>query len=115
MDPLSCLSVASSSIQIVDFCAKLWSRIGELSDSASGTSAEHMSLRVDAKRLCELNSGLSKLLTSENLRRELTSTEQAIVSLSGECDSAAEELVEALEKLSIKPDREEVRKQEADI
>ncbi|KAH6884430.1 hypothetical protein B0T10DRAFT_608780 [Thelonectria olida] len=108
MDPLSCLSVASSAIQIVDFSAKLWSQIRELSESQSGASAEHERLRADAKRLCDLNSGLGKLLTPGNLQRDLTSTEQAVVSLSAECDSAAEQLTGALEKLSINGDDEDV-------
>lgn len=110
MDPLSCLSVASSAIQIVDFSAKLWNRIRELSESQSGASSEHESLRADAQRLCDLNSGLVKLLTPGNLQRDLTSTEQAVVSLSAECDSVAEQLAGALEKLSIEGD-DEVRRQ----
>ncbi len=106
MDPVSCLSVASSAIQIVDFSAKLWSRIQELSESSTGASAEHDNLRAEARRLCDLHSGLGKLLAPENLQREPTSTEQAIVSLSTECDSAAAQLVGALEKLSIEGDNE---------
>jgi hypothetical protein len=106
MDPLSCLSVASSAIQFVDFSTKLWHRIRELSDSQSGSSSEHESLHADAKRLCDLNSRLGKLLAPENLQRDLTSTEQTVVSLSAECDFAAEQLVETLEKLSIKGEDE---------
>ncbi|RYP43877.1 hypothetical protein DL768_009604 [Monosporascus sp. mg162] len=108
MDPISSLSVASSAIQIVDFSAKIWSRIRELSESQSGAVSEHESLRTDAKRLCHLNSGLGKLLAPGNLQRDLTSTEEAVVSLSAECDSAAQQLTWALEKLSIKGDDEDI-------
>jgi hypothetical protein len=101
MEPLSALSVASSTIQLLDFGSKLWGRVHELYVSANGTTATHQMLRTEAKRLRDLNAGLGQLLVPDNLRRSLTPTEQAVVALCSECDDAASELVSALEKLSI--------------
>lgn len=104
MDPLSALSVASSAIQIFDFGSKIWCKIKEVYESESGASLAHANLVTDAKRLCDLNSQLGKLLTPQHLQRTLTPTEENVVALCGECDSAAEELLAAFAKLSIKVD-----------
>lgn len=104
MDPLSSLSVASSAIQIFDFSSKLWKQIRELYRSESGATRAQETVLSDAERLCSLNSGLSKLLTPENLQRMLTTTEEDVVSLCNECDDAAENLVGALQELTL--DRE---------
>jgi len=104
MDPLSALSVASSAIQIVDFGSKIWRKIKEVYESESGASSSHENLVIDAKRLCDLNSQLGKLLTPQHLQRTLTPTEENVVALCRECDSAAEDLLTAFAKLSIKSD-----------
>lgn len=101
MDPLSSLSVASSAIQIFDFSSRLWKQIRELYQSESGATLAQETILSDAERLCSLNSGLSKLLTPENLQRMLTATEESVVSLCNECDDAAENLVESLKGLSL--------------
>lgn len=101
MDPLSSLSVASSAIQIFDFSAKLWKQIRELYQSESGATVAQETVLSDAARLCSLNSGLSRLLAPENLQRMLTTTEENIVSLCNECDDAAENLVDALQELTL--------------
>lgn len=102
MDPLSALSVASSTIQIVDFSSKIWRKIKEVYESENGTSLAHENLVTEAKRLCSLNEQLGKLLTPHHLQRALTPTEENVVTLCGECDSAAEELLTSFAKLSIK-------------
>lgn len=104
MDPLSSLSVASSAIQIFDFSSKLWKQIRELYQSESGATLAQENVLSDAERLCSLNSGLSKLLAPENLQRMLTTTEENVVTLCNECDDAAENLVGALQELTL--DRE---------
>ncbi|KAH6714365.1 hypothetical protein BKA61DRAFT_673662 [Leptodontidium sp. MPI-SDFR-AT-0119] len=102
MDPLSALGVASSTIQIFDFGTKIWSKINEVYKSEAGTSLAYESLTNDAKRLCDINSQMSKLLTPEHLERTLTQNEENVVAVCVECNSAAEELLEAFSKLSIK-------------
>lgn len=104
MDPLSALSVASSAIQIVDFGSKIWRKIKEVYESESGALLSHENLVIDAKRLCDLNSQLGKLLTPQHLQRILTPTEENVVALCRECDSAAEDLLAAFAKLAIKSD-----------
>jgi hypothetical protein len=106
MDPLTSLSVASSAIQIIDFGSKVWCKAKEVYESEIGASTTHRNLVTDAKRLCALNSQLGKLLTPQNLQRGLTQTEENVVGLCAECDSAAEELLAAFEKLSVKGDSE---------
>lgn len=101
MDPLSSLSVASSAIQIFEFSSKLWGQIRELYQSESGATRAQEILLSDAKRLSSLNAGLSELLTRENLRRMPTTTEENVVSLCRDCDDAAENLVSALQGLSL--------------
>jgi hypothetical protein len=101
MDPLSSLSVASSAIQIFDFSSKLWKQIRELYQSESGATLAQETLLSNAERLCSLNSGLSKLLTPENLQRMPTTIEENVVSLCNECDSAAEDLVATLQGLTL--------------
>ena len=73
-------------------------------ESESGASSTHEHLVTDAKRLCDLNLQLGKLLTPQHLQRRLTATEENVVALCEECDSAAEELLAVFEKLSIKED-----------
>lgn len=104
MDPLSSLSVASSAIQIFDFSSKLWKQIRELYQSENGATLAQENVLSDAERLRSLNSGLSKLLTPENLQRLLTATEESVVSLCNECDDAAENLVGALQELTLDRD-----------
>lgn len=104
MDPLSSLSVASSAIQIFDFSSKLWKQIRELYQSESGATLAQETLLSDTERLCSLSSGLSKLLSPENLRRMRTTTEDKVVSLCDECDDAAENLIGTLQELTL--DRE---------
>lgn len=99
MEPLSSLSVASSVIQIIDFSSKLWRKIKELHES--GNSSNNASLLSEAKRLCALYSSLNGLLTPQSLSRNLSPTEEAIVSVCSDCDDVAEELIKTLEKLSI--------------
>lgn len=101
MDPLSSLSVASSAIQIFDFSSKLWKQIRELYQSESGATRAQETALIDAGRLCNLNSGLSKLLTPENLQRQPTTTEENIVSMCNECGDAAGQLVKSLQKLTL--------------
>lgn len=101
MDPLSSLSVASSAIQIFEFSSKLWSQIRELYQSENGTTVAQENILADAARLCSLNSGLCKLLTPENLQRSRTTTEESVVALCKECDDAAEQLVDAIQKLTL--------------
>lgn len=109
MDPLSSLSVASSAIQILDFSSKLWKRFRQLYQSEDGATVAQEALLSDAKRLCSLNSGLSKLLTPDNLQRMPTSTEENVVSLCNECDEAAEGLVTALQELTLNDQEFDVR------
>ncbi|KAI7779390.1 hypothetical protein LA080_000870 [Diaporthe eres] len=94
MDPLSSLSVASSAIQIFDFSSKLWKQIRELYQPESGAKRAQETALIDSGRLCNLNSGLSKLLTPENLQRKPTTREENIVSMCNECGDAAGQLTE---------------------
>lgn len=108
MDPASALGVASSAIQIFDFSAQLWKKIRDLYESESGMSSAHDELRTNANDLREVNSRLSRLLTPGNLQRGLTETEDSVVSICNECDTAAEQLVIALEDLSLSNAEDEV-------
>ena len=101
MEPLSALSVASSAIQIVDYSSKLWRQIKELYESEGGALENHKTLRTNAEQLCSLNSGLRKLLAPASLQRDLTSEEETIVSVCSDCDSAAGQLLGALQRLSL--------------
>jgi len=74
MEPLSALDVASGAIQIFDFISRLWFKIEEVCESESGRSSARQNIVTDARRVCDLNSQLSKssLLStcSETLRRQ---------------------------------------------
>ncbi len=74
------------------------------STSQEKVSEEHENLTTNAKHLRDLNSQLRKLLDPRNLKRDLTATEESVMTLCAECDSAADELVLALKELSIQDD-----------
>ncbi|KAH8658459.1 hypothetical protein BX600DRAFT_552571 [Xylariales sp. PMI_506] len=101
MDPASILGVASSAIQIVDFSSKVLSRIRALYKTGRNASEDFEAIHDDALRLRRLNAGLSSLLTAKDLSRDLTAGEDQIVELCSECDSAADDLLKALERFSI--------------
>ncbi len=101
MDPLTSLSIASSAFQIIDFSSKFFRRVWELYDADNVAVPAHESLVQDAKTLRKMSARLGQLLASESPRHNLIETEQTVVSLCAECDSATEQLIDALSGLSI--------------
>lgn len=100
MDPLSALSVASTSIQIVDFCVRFLSQVKELCDSADGEIEEFSYLRGEAEWLMSLNMSLIKALKARRSIQKFTSLEQDIFSLCTESNSVAVEILKELNWVS---------------
>ena len=107
---MTALSVASSTIQIVDFSSKLIKQIHDLYTSDTGEIRQYKQLKKDAEDLLDLNRHLNKALDPDKLNRQLTELEADIATLSEDCDSAAVELLDALKNISLSTNPDEKRK-----
>jgi hypothetical protein len=102
LDPLTVLSVAATVVQFVDFGSKLLVKGHELHKSPDGASVGNNELETIAKELQQLIHRFSQPLPSmESQDTVLNNSEAALVNLTKQCSSAAEELLCTLRKLKV--------------
>ncbi|KAI9658282.1 MAG: hypothetical protein M1821_002415 [Bathelium mastoideum] len=102
MDPLSALSVAASSIQIIDFGSRLLKKIFELYRSETGNSKVLNDLKDDCKLMRTGSGHILDLLKADKIHREPTIVELDILSISRECDRIAKHVLETINELTVK-------------
>ena|ERR1700735_2284377 len=93
MDPLTAISLASNVVQFVDFAGKIISKSYEFHKSTTGALREHDDVElvaVDLKR------------RTERLKKCPGPADSDLVKLSGDCYGVAEELLQALQRVTIK-------------
>jgi hypothetical protein len=102
LDPFTALSVAAAVVQFVEFGSKLLLKGHELHKSPDGASVGNGELETIAKELQQLaHRLLQPLLSIETQDTALKDSEAALVNLSKECSSAAEELLCTLRTLKV--------------
>lgn len=107
MEPLSALSIASAVIQIVDFSSKVIARTREVYLSAEGSIEENTLLEDASSNLDDLMSGLKRDVAGRsskvgNIRHK--TSEQQLVRLAEDSQSAADDLRKALKSLKSRKD-----------
>jgi predicted nuclease with TOPRIM domain len=97
LEPLTAIGLAGTLIQFVDFSSKIVSKASAIYASADGALPENQDAETVAQSLQVLDAKIrAGLATSSG-----TKSEEALKELCGECDSVAQELLKALEKLKI--------------
>ncbi|KAI0438266.1 hypothetical protein F4803DRAFT_104562 [Xylaria telfairii] len=92
MDPLSALSIASGIVQFVDFAFRLVSGTCAVMKSGSGLGSDANTRDVIAKNATELSNGLAA-------SPSVGSSNTILHALVGECNTIADNLLAALDKL----------------
>ncbi len=95
MDPITGISLASSSVQLADFMFRIISRTCSIYKSASGVSGEYESLANIASRLRDLTKNVSN-----PQRVALGRIDQDIIDTAKSCTDIADQLLEAVERLN---------------
>ncbi|KAE9372556.1 hypothetical protein N431DRAFT_483324 [Stipitochalara longipes BDJ] len=102
LDPLTCISLASSIVQFVDFSAKLISDTKELYQSAERSSTQNGQLLAVTSDLKELCKNLDPAQPRAPNAQPPSPDELALLELSSSCKDVADELITVLEKLKVK-------------
>lgn len=100
LDPVSALGLAGSLIQVIDFAAKIVSDSRQIFQSAVGTSVDHNRLQIFTQDLYALSISLEK--SSSNSYKECLGNVTEIQRLVATTKATANELLKALEDLSVK-------------
>lgn len=98
LDPITSLTVATSTVQFVDFSAKLITRIHDIYEATDGNIEEYQQIKANAVTLRKLSAHLTTILSRNNLHRPLTAQEQEIAALGKQCDETAAELIRVLKR-----------------
>ena len=102
MDPLTAFSLVCGVIQVVDFSIKTLAKCKAI--YKKGSLSEHEELRELTKQLVNVRAELH--LPEANLSAEiLTTPDQTLLDLAGQCSRTADQLVEKLESLKIEGPR----------
>jgi hypothetical protein len=101
LDPISALSLAGNIVQFIDFSSKIVSKGRRIYLSADGALPKNLELEVVANDLAALAHGL-KFNPSRYVTEDLADEENALQTMSEECDKIAEELLRRLEGLKVK-------------
>jgi hypothetical protein len=107
MEPLSALSIASAVIQIVDFSSKVIAKTREVYLSADGSIEESTLLEDASSNLEDLMSGLKKDIawrSSKVGNPSQKTSEQQLVRLAEDSQTAAGDLREVLKNLKSRND-----------
>ncbi|KAI9690930.1 MAG: hypothetical protein M1822_008550 [Bathelium mastoideum] len=100
MDPFTSLSLATSVVQIVDFCLKLVGKSHEIYKNGSITSFGQA--KLVANDLKELVKSLANPLDSvSNPKLDLSDDELKLVNLATEAGNIAQELIQLVERLTL--------------
>lgn len=99
MDPLTCLSVAGTVVQFVDFASKLISKGHELYKAGELSVYEKVALATND--LLDLNTKLQKPLYSDGALHCVTKDEADLQDLCNASSELAKELLERLGRLKI--------------
>jgi hypothetical protein len=99
LDPITSLTVATSTVQFVDFGAKLITRIYDIHQAPDGNIEEYQQITSTAEMLRKLSAHLTTTLSPNNLHRPLTTQEQEIAALGKRCEETAVELISVLGRI----------------
>ena len=102
MEPMSALAVACAVVAFVDFAGKLVSKSYEYYESADGVLQEHTESTTVASQLAALTEGLNRSLKPFEDARGLSAAENALLAVSTDCKSVAEDLERTLKALKLK-------------
>lgn len=100
MDPLTALSVATATIQFVEFGSKILKLCAEIRENAKGTTEANAEIESSTQRLQEIQRLLKPVEVTEDVPEQDV---QAIEDARRECEEAAIELLQLLQDL--KPSR----------
>ena len=100
MDPLSALSIATSTVQFLDFGCKLFSKSKEIYTSADGALIDQRQSEDACKRLKELTECLKKSLRVDQNGR-LSPEDTAIHTICNDCVEISNEMLMMFEKLRV--------------
>ncbi|KAH0543515.1 hypothetical protein FGG08_002183 [Glutinoglossum americanum] len=106
MDPLAAAGLAGNIITFVDFVTKVLSRARQLSESASGATAENdelESLTKNLKTLADSTRRRPSEMPQDHFHLNITS-ETILDNLSQQCIQVADELLETLDSVKVKGD-----------
>jgi len=103
MEALAAVGLASSIVQFVDFATKIISKGYQYQKSVDGVLDDNVELQAIADSLDQLSKGLitSKEKTSPSARRKKNLKEIALNAVAMECQSIANDLSTAVDRLKI--------------
>jgi NACHT domain len=99
MDPLNAIGLAGNIVQFIDFSCRLFSQTQEIFNSGAGASKDTLSLVALTEDLKDLCGKLSVTEPSNRSRGVISPTPSNIRSIATRCSAAAQELLEALERI----------------
>ena len=100
LDPLTALGLAGNIVQFVDFSSKIVSKARDIHNSANGSLPENIDTETVAQSLRVLYSNIAPQLDSPS-----SAQEEILNKLCIGCDNIAQELLQALGKLTIQGKR----------
>lgn len=99
MDPLTAFSLVCGVVQVVDFSIKTLSKCKEIYHE--GSLSQYQELENLTKHLVEVREKLELPAANQSIVRSITSDEQGLLEVAGQCSETADQLVEQLQSLKI--------------
>lgn len=101
MDPISGLSIATATVQFVDFACKLVSRAHHIKTSA-GEVPGYKDIATSTKNIVQLSATLNDSIEQQSIGDLVTTNDAEILKIANECGLIGKQLLIVLDKKSSK-------------
>jgi hypothetical protein len=101
MEAFAAIGAASAVLTFVEFGIKLVSKGKEYYESAEGVLADHAERSAVSSKLSDLTNRLSRSISSRGSGKKLTPAEAALLEVTEDCQSTADEFIVALDELKV--------------
>jgi hypothetical protein len=101
MEAFAAIGAASAVLSFVEFGIKLVSKGKEYYESAEGVLADHAERSAISSRLSDLTNRLSRSVSSRGSGRKMSPAEAALLEVTEDCQSTADDFIVALEELKV--------------
>lgn len=103
MDPLTAFSLVCGVVQVVDFSIKTLSKCKEIYHE--GSLSQYQELEDLTKHLVDVREKLELPAANKSIGSSVTSEEQGLLEVAGQCSETADQLVEQLHSLKFEAPR----------